>query len=729
MSKPNKNIRSIVAKPQAAVAIKEDGNTPSQNYWKWLLAVIAITAFCFLPTLDNAFVNWDDDVNLLENENTAVLDAAHIKAIFTDRVIGNYNPLPVLTLTIERHFVGLDPYLYHVDNLLLHLLATFFVFWILAELGLGALAAAIGALLFGIHPMRVESVAWVTERKDVLLAVFYFPAIYYYIKSIKVPEKRTFYLVLTAILFVFALLSKIQAVALPLTMLCIDYFMGRELKWNLIWEKALFFFLSAATGLLGIYFLKDNGSLEDVANYTFFDRLLIGFYTLNVYLMKFFIPYEMSPLYPYPSTLTSMFYIAPIGVVLFFAAAYWLWKNDKKAWVFGIFFFFFNIVFLLQVLGAGQAFLADRFTYIPYLGFFFIVAYYINKLDIENVSQNSTSLSLVGMFLLFFFPILYLIFFLIIAYYVNKNNVENANKKMIILGVLSAYFSFFSLKTRQQCDVWQDGGTLWTKALEYYPDSDLPWGNRARFYRENKKDYIKAIEGYNQAIKVKPKAEAHNSRGKTYFDLASYPDLMKKLNVTPAECTKRAIDDYNAALKLDTSFMEKKTLAEVYANRGAAYGRYSEETQDRNYLQNSQSDLEQAMRIDPKNENSFLNGYLVNSELGNLPKALECIDKFNVLKPGECDMYYERAITHRRMTDEAAAIKDLEDALRLAQAESQSREPKSKERGKLILGAAHHELARIYFLAGDKGKAKIEMEAAQKVGFQNIDMNVLKALQ
>jgi protein O-mannosyl-transferase len=633
-------------------------------------------------------VNWDDDVNLLENENTAVLDAAHVKKIFTDRVIGNYNPLPVLTLAIERHYVGLEPYLYHRDNLLLHLLATFFVFWILVELGLGALAAAVGALLFGIHPMRVESVAWVTERKDVLLAVFYFPAIYCYIKSIKIPEKRTFYLVFTAIFFVFALLSKIQAVALPLTMLCIDYFMGRALKLNLIWEKTLFFLLSAATGAAGIYFLKDNGSLEDVANYTSFDRLLIGFYTLNVYLIKFFVPYEMSPLYPYPGTLTSMFYVAPIGVVLFFATAYWLWKNDKKAWFFGIAFFFLNVVFLLQVLGAGQAFLADRFTYIPYLGFFFIVAYYIND------------------------------------FYEN-----NKSSKNILLGGVVAFLLFSAFKTRQQCDVWQDGGTLWTKALEYYPDSDLPWGNRARFYRENKHDYIEAIKGYDQAIKVKPKAEAHNSRGKTYFDLAGYPALMQKLNVNAQECTKRAIDDYNAALKLDTSFMEKKTLAEVYANRGAAYGRYSQETNDKSYLQNSQRDLEQAMRIDPKNENSFLNGYLVNSELENLPKALECIDKFNALKPGECDMYYERAITHRRMKDEATAIKDLEDALRFAQAEAQSREPKLKERGKLIIGAVHNELARIYFLAGDKGKARIEIEAAQKVGFQNLDETVLKAFQ
>ncbi len=685
MAKSNKLITKPTT-PQASKTITTDAQTP--NYWSWLLGVLAITAICFFPTLDNQFVNWDDDVNLIENTNTEKLDAQHIKGIFTDRVIGNYNPLPVLTLAIERHFVGLEPRLYHIDNLLLHLFATFFAFLILWQLGMKPLGAAVGALLFGIHPMRVESVAWVTERKDVLMAAFYFPAIYCYIKSIKMPEKRQYYLLWTGVWFIFALLSKIQSVALPLTMLTIDYLLERDLKWNLIWEKTIFFIMSAVTGLAGIYFLKDNGSLQDVASYTKIDRLLIGMYTLNVYLMKFFYPYEMSCLYPYPAKLDFMFSLAPLGVAAFFAAAYLLWKNGQKAWVFGLAFFFFNVVFLLQVLGAGQAFLADRFTYIPYLGFFFIVAYYVNKYEQENHSFKVPMLGVVGMFLLF-----------------------------------SAF------KTRKQCDVWENGGTLWTKALEYYSDSDLPWSNRARYYRENEQDYVKALEGYTQAIKMKPKAEAHNSRGKTYFDLASHPDLMKKLGLSGQDCTKKALDDYSAALKLDTTFMEKKTLAEVYANRGAAYGRYSEETKDNTYLQNSLSDLTNAMRIDPTNENSFLNGFLVNSQLGNFQKAMECIDKFEALKPGESDMQYERAILNRKMGKEAEAIKDLGNAIRAAQAELKSQELKTRNRGKLIIGVSHNELAVIYYNMGDKGKAKAEITEAQRFEFQGIDPKMLMDLQ
>ena len=681
----NKNPNSAASiRPQQSIAGNSSG---TGNKWGWLAVVLAVTFFCFYPSLDNSFVNWDDDVNLLENRNTEILDAAHIKAIFTDRVIGNYNPLPVLTLAIERHFVGLEPYLYHLDNLLLHLLATFFVFLILSELGLNATASAIGALLFGIHPMRVESVAWVTERKDVLMAAFYLPVIYFYIKSVKFPNKSKFYLILTFVLFVFALLSKIQAVALPLTLLTVDYFLRTELTWRLIWDKTVFFLLSAVVGLLGIYFLKNNGSLQDVAGFSFLDRLLIGCYTLNVYLMKFFYPYEMSCIYPYPKNLDFKFFLSPIGVAAFFALVYWCWKTQRKAWVFGLLFFFVNVVFLLQVLGAGQAFLADRFTYIPYMGLFFIVAYYIHDFRLKSMQ-----------------------------------------KWRLAVGIVAAFLMFSSFKTRQQCEVWTDGGTLWSKALEYYPESDLPWTNRARFYRENKKDYIKALEGYSSALSLKPKMETYNSRGKTYFDLAAYPDLMQKLKLTQVECTKKALDDYQLAFQQDTSFVEAKTLAEVYANRGAAYGRYSSETGDKSYLQLSRSDLYNSIRIDPKNDNSYLNAFLANSELGLYEDALDCVNKYLLLKPGESDMYYERAITYRRLNRDEQALQELLETTKYAERERVDRDKKIAERGKIISGAANNELARIYFKNGNMAEAKVRIEKAKALNFPGLDQEIVKTL-
>ena len=169
---------------------------------------------------------------------------------------------------MNRSIFGLDPTVYHVNNVLLHLVCVFFIFRIFRSLNLSSLAAGAGALLFGIHPMRVESVAWVTERKDVLFGAFFLAALWFYIQYVKTGYvKKYFYAALG--LFIFALFAKIQAVSLPLTMLLVDYYFKRPLKIKLVIEKWAFFGLSLLIGLVGIYFLKDEGSINDTTTYTF----------------------------------------------------------------------------------------------------------------------------------------------------------------------------------------------------------------------------------------------------------------------------------------------------------------------------------------------------------------------------------------------------------------------------------------------------------------------------
>ena len=151
------------------------------------------------------------------------LTLENISRIFnpeTGTVIGNYNPLPIFTFAIEKALVGFEnPFLFHLDNLLLHLLCVFLVYRILLLMGASNIAAALGALLFGIHPMRVESVAWVTERKDVLFGVFYLGAMLTYIKYLIGKRKQKSLFWITFLLFFISLFAKIQAVVLPLSLL------------------------------------------------------------------------------------------------------------------------------------------------------------------------------------------------------------------------------------------------------------------------------------------------------------------------------------------------------------------------------------------------------------------------------------------------------------------------------------------------------------------------------
>ena len=504
MTKSKKQVKktgkSKVVRKKGIVSLKSED-------WKYIGICLGLTVLAFISVFGHDFVNWDDDFNLANNKNTALLNWDNIVNIFSDPVIGNYNPLPILTFTIERAIVGLDPTLYHINNLILHLICVFFVYRIFRSLDLSSLASAAGAMLFGIHPMRVESVAWVTERKDVLFGAFFLAALWYYIQYVKIGyAKRYFYIAMG--LFVFALFSKIQAVTLPLSMLLVDYYYRRPLNFKLVIEKWAFFLLSLIIGLVGVYFLKDQGSMDDATHYTFFQRLMVGGFTLGVYLLKFISPYKMSPLYPYPSVLPPEIYAGPVIGILILAFIYIAYKKDWRPYLFGFLFFIFNVMFLLQVVGAGQGYLADRFTYIPYMGLMFIVAYSLQKLYEQKPSFSK--------------PVLY---------------------------GFSAYLVLCMILTWKQNQIWRNSDTLWTHVLKYHTNTSLPFRNRAN-YRRDEGRIEEALADYNSAIALKPDGALYNSRAKLYFNQQKY---------------EQAMSDYNKAIAADS------TEGEYYINRGAVW--------------------------------------------------------------------------------------------------------------------------------------------------------------
>src|SRR4030095_192144 len=285
-------------------------------------------------------------------------------------------------------------------------------------------------------------------------------------------------------LFVFSLFSKIQAVTLPLTMLLVDYYFRRPLNFKLIIEKWAFFLLSLIIGLIGFYFLRSQGSMADVTHYNIFQRLMIGGYSLGVYLLKFIFPYIMSPLYPYPAVLPPEIYSGPfigIAILAFILIAY---KKDWRPYLFGLLFFIFNVMFVLQIVGAGQGFLADRFTYIPYAGLIFIVIYAGQWL----FTQKPTLAKPVG---------------------------------YAFAGLLAVYL----FMTWQQNKVWHDSDSLWTHVLKYHADTPLPFRNRANFRRDQGR-LEEALSDYDSAIRLKPDGALYNSRAKLYFNQQKYDQAM-----------------------------------------------------------------------------------------------------------------------------------------------------------------------------------------------------------
>lgn len=492
-----------------------------------IVIVLGLTFLIFSPSLQNEFVNWDDDVNLLENENVQGLSAHHIKKIFTDDVIGNYNPLPILTFAIEYSFVEFEPFLYHFNNLLLHLICVFLVYKLSLMLGLSTRAAFVVALLFGIHPMRVESVAWVTERKDVLFSTFFFAALIHYVNYLDHGRRKSD-LAFIYLFFILSLFSKIQAVALPLAMLAIDYWKNRPIAWKLIIEKLPYFALSMFFGLLGVYMLSENQSLDQAkADFSLFQRLFIGSYSYVVYWYKALFPYPMSPLYPYPSKLPLHMYLSMIPALGIVAMIWVGFKKSWKGWVFGSLFFTFNIVFLLQILGAGQGFLADRFTYVAYFGLFFSAAYYLEKYFFSSDKYKTAAFS--------------------------------------SLGIL---FLIYGIVTFQQTKIWENGDTLWTHVLKYYTKVDTPYRNRGNFHRD-RGDYQRAMKDYQTLVQIdSTNGSVYNSIGKVYFEQENWPlaleNYRKAVKFSPEKgefwvnkaATLASMGDFQSALKDVTTGIE-----------------------------------------------------------------------------------------------------------------------------------------------------------------------------
>lgn len=520
--KPTKSVRKIKTKElRKKVLPKNEVKLP--DFWKKTknlipaIAAVLITFACFFNTTNNEFVNWDDDRNFYENENVITTNAdnfwSNTKDIFTSTVIGNYNPLTIWTFAVENRLYGIDnPGPWHGTNVFLHVLCVFFVYRISLLLGLRWQGSLIVALLFGIHPMRVESVAWVTERKDVLFGIFYLSALYLYIKGKLTAKMRH---IIIALLFLLSLFSKIQAVILPLSMLAVDYYLSGKITKKDVLLKLPYLILSLAFGLLGVFILDDQGSLESAATYPAWQRVFVGSYSYLIYLVKAVVPYKLSPLYPYAPTLPMYYYpTILIGPAVLYGL-YYTYKNDLRIWFFGITFFTVNIMFLLQILGAGQGFLADRFTYIAYFGLFFIAGYFFDK-------------------------------------YIH----ESPKLKSILIGCAAVIFVVFGYMTINQNHVWKNSETLWSHVLKYYQNSTLPYGNRANYLRSEGR-IQEALADYSKTIALKPDGEqAYNSRARLYFDIAKSQDTLIL-----------ALNDYNKAISLDPK------NGEFYVNRGATYAR------------------------------------------------------------------------------------------------------------------------------------------------------------
>jgi len=518
-----KKSRKKLHKRDADGVVKRPPLVRRRLLWLSLFSLWLVVFALYYPVRQFEFVYWDDDKNIFENEAVmAPLSAHTTREIFTTPVIGNYNPLANWSFALERevfvpHRRGASDEEYlrrfsavvHTTNLLLHLINTALVFFTFLFLSKSWQSAWLTALLFGIHPLHIESVAWATERKDVLFGFFFLLSImsYLFYRFGSNGARKYYWASLGS--FVLGLLSKIQTVTLPLTLVLIDYFKGYKTVLRSVIEKWPYFFLSLVFGLVGIYFLAQQGSLDTNERFSLVERFFFANYSLATYLYKFFIPYPLSPLYPYPASLSWPHYLSPVVSMGFFYGLYRAHRLGLRWVVFGGLWFFVNIMFLLQLLGAGQGYLADRFSYIPYIGLGFVFAE--------------------GLFRL-----------------------SKANKyRPYLLGATALWLIALWVTAHRYLPVWRNTVSLFTYVLDRYPNTMTPHRNLGNYYRDHGM-HDRALEIYSKGLRLKDDAEMYNSRAKLYFIKGE---------------VQKAIRDYKKAIQL------MPNRADFYVNLGASYAK------------------------------------------------------------------------------------------------------------------------------------------------------------
>ena len=260
--------------------------------------IIIVTYFVFSPSLQNDFTNWDDPTYVTDNP-LVVNNAVPVKEIFKTPVSLNYHPVTILSLAWNYQNGKLNPKGYHEENVIFHLLNTLLVFlFIFLLTRRNLLMAAIVALFFGIHPMHVESVSWVSERKDVLYVFFFLAGLITYLRFL--DTKRILWYILTLLLFVLSCLSKGMAVVFPVIMLLIDYLRNDKLQLKIIFNKIPFFVLSLVFGVIS-FRIQSGGAIADMQVFTIFQRMMFASYGAIMYVVKFFAPVNLSAFYPYPT--------------------------------------------------------------------------------------------------------------------------------------------------------------------------------------------------------------------------------------------------------------------------------------------------------------------------------------------------------------------------------------------------------------------------------------------
>ena len=506
-----------------------------------LLATAAIAVFGQLNHFD--FINLDDTIYVTENSHVqSGITGDGIRWAFSTTYADFWHPLTWLSLMLDYQFYGLHAGRFHLTNLILHILSTFLLFWLFNRMTGAVWKSAFIAALFAMHPLHVESVARISQRKDVLSAFFWILTLCLYVYYTEKPAIKRYLPVLFS--FILALMSKPMVVTLPVIMILLDYWplgryriestmqTGHLMLWQLK-EKLPFFILAASFSIITIYAhykpaIKDFSLLYRIAN------ALISFVT---YLIKTFLPYNLAFIYPFPEHFPLWQISGAVVLIIFISIVVVAMARHTPPVFIGWLWFMITLLPVLGIIKVGTHAMAGRYHYLPSIGIAMMLAWGI--------------------------PCLF-------------NNEKRREK--ILFPAAIAYMIMMAVLTWQHCGYWKNSGTLFGHDLRVTSDNYVAHNNLASFLVE-KGDSHTALYHYNKAILINPDYfNAHYNKGMVYAQRNQY---------------QLALENISEAIRL------KPDYAKGYYNRGIVYTKMEQ-------YKKAKGDFDKAIFLNPDYADAFL---------------------------------------------------------------------------------------------------------------------------
>jgi hypothetical protein len=491
------------------------------------LHVVIISLFIFvasLMTFVNAvnadFVNWDDDVYVVENTHIHQLQTENIKWMFSSFYYYSWIPVTLLSHALDVALWGMNPKGHHLTSVLLHAFNAVWIF-LVGTLLLAiskdskqppdttslfdrlttsiVLGSAIGAFLYAMHPLRVESVAWVSGRKDLLCAFFLFPSLGFYL--IWKTSRGKFSFLATHIFFALALLSKPMAAPFPIILMLVEVWWldkhsaQASLVKRLIQGKALLLLMGAVAALV-TFLGASGGTVNVVQELNLLERFLLPVYAILFYLLKTVMPFDLSPVYPDLNPV--LLYVSPVVFVGIMYLCFVLIEKQRAGFVLA--FFAYVIILLPTFIGlsSGLQPIADRYTYLSTISIFLLIGG-----SAEWLWRKS------------------------------KSSPGKWYQRELIFFVLFVLCGINAYRTVRHTAVWKDSIALWTQALRYSPASRDEYEARRPYLRPSfldaytnlgtayytKDEKEKAVEQFTRSLALDLRnADSHYNLGNLMFE-------------------------------------------------------------------------------------------------------------------------------------------------------------------------------------------------------------------